>query len=255
MSELLIFANFLFFGERCEWIAHFAQIKWAIVSELIRSLTKTSEWVNCSFFSANHSYLLGKPMSEFPALGGDHRRRIKTEEKANLFNSSTCLLFCTGRFKLWDEFHQDDLNWKNDCILFFKIVPGKIASTDRNLINSYPPPPPPTRSDDLCLFFCLYPSSMVGTGEVGIVYLYLLQLFLTFRANRLHCAKFKKWASDAWDPGMGHCRTSSEGKKIGEECTNQKVLAHLWPHTWRHFAQFPSVVNAVLKCRLCTLEI
>ena len=131
-------AHFLFFGERCEWItqvAHHkwaiwvnrsgAQRKWAIVSELIRSLTKMSEWVNCSFFSANHSYLLGKPMSEFPALGGDHRRRIKTEEKANLFNSLTCLLFWTGRFKLWDEFHQDDLNWKNDCILFFKIVPGK----------------------------------------------------------------------------------------------------------------------------------
>ena len=30
MSESLIFAHFLFFGERCEWIAHFAQIKWAM---------------------------------------------------------------------------------------------------------------------------------------------------------------------------------------------------------------------------------
>ena len=35
MSESLIFTHFLFFGERCEWIAHFAQIKWAM-------------WANCS---------------------------------------------------------------------------------------------------------------------------------------------------------------------------------------------------------------
>ena len=54
MSELLIFANFLFFGERCEQFAHdrspkmsdherfahIAQRKWAIVSESLRSLTK-----------------------------------------------------------------------------------------------------------------------------------------------------------------------------------------------------------------------
>ena len=86
MSESLIFAHFLFFGERCEWIAHFAQIKWAmwanrsgrspkmsdherfaqvaqrkwaIVSESLRSLTKNermselliflSESLICSF--------------------------------------------------------------------------------------------------------------------------------------------------------------------------------------------------------------
>ena len=30
MSESLIFAHFSFFGERCEWIAHFAQIIWAM---------------------------------------------------------------------------------------------------------------------------------------------------------------------------------------------------------------------------------
>ena len=38
ISESLIFAYFLFFCERCEWIAHFAQIKWAM-------------WVNRSFRS------------------------------------------------------------------------------------------------------------------------------------------------------------------------------------------------------------
>ena len=49
-------AHFLFFGERCEWIAHFAQIKWAMwancsgrspkmsdVSESLRSLTKNEQ--------------------------------------------------------------------------------------------------------------------------------------------------------------------------------------------------------------------
>ena len=30
MSESLTFAHFLFFGEQCEWIVHFAQIKWAM---------------------------------------------------------------------------------------------------------------------------------------------------------------------------------------------------------------------------------
>ena len=76
MSESLIFAHFLFFGERCEWIAHFAQIKWAMwancsgcspkmsdherfaqvahqkwatMSQLLRSLTKNEQqWANCS---------------------------------------------------------------------------------------------------------------------------------------------------------------------------------------------------------------
>ena len=42
MSESLIFAHFLFFGEWCEWIAHFAQIKWAM-------------WVNRSFHSPKMS--------------------------------------------------------------------------------------------------------------------------------------------------------------------------------------------------------
>ena len=41
MSKLLIFAHFLFFGERCEWIAHFAQIKWAMWgNRSFRLLTK-----------------------------------------------------------------------------------------------------------------------------------------------------------------------------------------------------------------------
>ena len=42
MSESLIFAHFLFLGEWYEWIAHFAQIKWAM-------------WENCSFRSPKMS--------------------------------------------------------------------------------------------------------------------------------------------------------------------------------------------------------
>ena len=83
MSESLIFAHFLFFGEQCEWIAHFAQIKWAMWancsdcspkmsggSESLRSLRgnewswvnrsgrspKMGEWVNHSHFWANRSF-------------------------------------------------------------------------------------------------------------------------------------------------------------------------------------------------------
>ena len=80
MSQSLIFANFLFFGERCEWIAHFAQIKWAMWAnrsfcspkmsdhEQFTQVTqrkwenhwfrspKKSELVNRSFFWANCSF-------------------------------------------------------------------------------------------------------------------------------------------------------------------------------------------------------
>ena len=31
MSKSLIFPHFLFFGKGCEWIAHFAQIKWVML--------------------------------------------------------------------------------------------------------------------------------------------------------------------------------------------------------------------------------
>ena len=56
MSESLIFAHFLFFGERCEWIAHFAQIKWAMWANRSGRSPKMSEWVNRSFFWANRSF-------------------------------------------------------------------------------------------------------------------------------------------------------------------------------------------------------
>ena len=83
MSELLIFAHFLFFCEQCEWISHFAQIKWAMwANRSFRSRkmsnheqfaqvaqrkwamwanlsfrsAKMSEWVNHSFFWANCSF-------------------------------------------------------------------------------------------------------------------------------------------------------------------------------------------------------
>ena len=70
ISELLIFAHFLFFGELCEWIAHFAQIKWGMwVNRSFRSPKmsdheriaevahqKMSKWVNRSFFWANRSF-------------------------------------------------------------------------------------------------------------------------------------------------------------------------------------------------------
>ena len=55
MSESLIFAHFIIFGERCEWIAHFAHIKWAMwANRSFRS--PKSKWVNRSFFWANRSF-------------------------------------------------------------------------------------------------------------------------------------------------------------------------------------------------------
>ena len=103
MSESLIFAHFLFFCEQCEWIAHFAQIKWAMwANRSFRSpkmsdherfaqvaqrkwamwanrsfcSPKMSKWVNRSLahFLTKTSDLFGNQMSEFPALlaGNQH---------------------------------------------------------------------------------------------------------------------------------------------------------------------------------------
>ena len=63
MSKSLIFAHFLFFGERYEWIAHFAQIIWAMWANRSFRLPKMSDhewfaqvrkwamWANRSFRS------------------------------------------------------------------------------------------------------------------------------------------------------------------------------------------------------------
>ena len=64
MSESLIFAHFLFFGERCEWIAQVTHQKWA------------NEWIAQFFERIAQSLILGQKMSdslrnqmsEFPAL-------------------------------------------------------------------------------------------------------------------------------------------------------------------------------------------
>ena len=50
------FAHFLFFCERCEWIGHFAQIKWAMWANRSGRTPKMSKWVNRSFFWANRSF-------------------------------------------------------------------------------------------------------------------------------------------------------------------------------------------------------
>ena len=81
-------AHFLFFGERCEWIAHFAQIKWAICwgcsmemsdREQIAQVAHqkwANEWIANFFeqiaqsliFGQKMSNSLGNQMSQFPAL-------------------------------------------------------------------------------------------------------------------------------------------------------------------------------------------
>ena len=115
ISELLIFAHFLFFGEQYEWFAHDCSFPLSDVSESLRLLTKNerceqitqvahqkwaihshrseemsdreriaqvthqkwaNEWIAHFFERIAHSLifglktsdLLGKPMSEFPAL-------------------------------------------------------------------------------------------------------------------------------------------------------------------------------------------
>ena len=71
----------------------------------------------------------------------------KTEEKAKVVTSDWGEEFLAALAVLprtilnnrnWDELHQDDLKEKDEFILFFTIVPGKIASLARKLINASP---------------------------------------------------------------------------------------------------------------------
>ena len=95
MSEWLIFTHLLIFGERCEWIAYFAQIKWAMwaicsgrseeMSDRERITQVGNEWIANFFEQIAHSLIfgqkasdsLGKPMSEFPALKLEKGKQIK----------------------------------------------------------------------------------------------------------------------------------------------------------------------------------
>ena len=102
----------------------------------------------------------------------EHRRWVNTEEKANvvaavwgeqnLFNSLPHQLFCL----------LDDL--KNRMYLSFSFRSSwcnSSYSSNRPLqqnqhgkeLNKFCPP---KRSDDICLFFCLYPSSMVSSPSL-----------------------------------------------------------------------------------------
>ena len=100
-------AHFLFFGERCEWIAQVAhqkwamwanpsgrspkmrnhewlaqvaQRKWAIMSESLRSLTKNERMSESLIFGQKNCDSLGKPMCEFPALSLSHPYLFFSEE-------------------------------------------------------------------------------------------------------------------------------------------------------------------------------
>ena len=91
MRESLIFAHFLFFGERCEQFAHDRSFLLIDVSESLKLLTKNeqceriaqvayqkwpNEWIAHFFeliahlliFGQKTSDSLGNPMSEVPAL-------------------------------------------------------------------------------------------------------------------------------------------------------------------------------------------
>ena len=95
MSESLILAHFLFFGEQCERFAQDRSFPLSNVSESLRSLTKNerceriaqvahqkwaNEWIAHFFERIAHSLIFGqktsnlhgKPMSEFPVMNLAH---------------------------------------------------------------------------------------------------------------------------------------------------------------------------------------
>ena len=97
-----------------------------------------------------------------------HRIRINTEEKAKLIAAVDGQNFLPP-LAILPRTILKNIGWIHPClsiirlqfILFFKFFQCKTACEARNWTNS-------DRSDDLCLFFCLYPSSMfdsVGTAQ------------------------------------------------------------------------------------------
>ena len=118
ICESLIFAHFLFLSEWCEWIAHFAQIKWEMWAnrsgpslemsdcERIAQVAHqqwANEWIAHFFeqiFGQKKSDLLGNQMSEFPALQKSDCEQFaqvthENEQIARFFwvNCSFALLF------------------------------------------------------------------------------------------------------------------------------------------------------------------
>ena len=97
-----------------------------------------------------------------------HRRRIRTEEKAKVVAAVLhWMILIIG----W--LYQDDLKEKDEFILFFKIVIGKIASAAKNWIHFYPQieattnwthSSPKTESTTFAFSSVfIYPSSMAST--------------------------------------------------------------------------------------------
>ena len=97
-----------------------------------------------------------------------HRKRINTEEKPKVvtavwgmeFIKHSCRASCfeLGRFE--KRMNCTRMIWRKGWIyfLFFKIVlmQNSLRSKKWNTFC------PPNNCDDLCLFFCIYPSSMVS---------------------------------------------------------------------------------------------
>ena len=144
MSELLIFAYFLFFGEQCERFDHNRSFPLSDVSKSLRSLTKNeqpwairsyrseemsdrewiaqvahqkwaNEWIPHFFERITHSLIfgqktsdsLGKPMSEFPALHGNYCN------PANYANGLNC----------------SSANNDTEHIIFLQIGPSKYCNS------------------------------------------------------------------------------------------------------------------------------
>ena len=133
-------------------------------------------------FSCNYNYTI-QYTSIHSYICTHLRRRIKTDAKANVVTcvwGTECIKFLAAPFILY----KDDFEESDEFILFFKSSccnssyssnrpTVKTASAERNWTNSAPP----NSSDDLCLFVCIYPSSVpwkhttyIQQGELRIAY-------------------------------------------------------------------------------------
>ena len=107
----------------------------------------------------------------------NHRRRIYTEEKAKVVAVIATL-------------HQDELNFRVQISLFFNTSCSAKYLAMQELKKFCPP----RSSDDLCLLFCIHPSSMailkssvyhkghetVGTTAWSLLFLFLFEITFFF---------------------------------------------------------------------------
>ena len=96
-----------------------------------------------------------------------------------------------GWYEETDELHQDDMKKTDEFILFVVLVQNSQRGDELNTFC------PPNSSDDLCLLFCLNPSSMLIWRDAGI----RIRVAARCSSMKIRQGKDHKIVLKIWDAG------------------------------------------------------